>query len=431
MSARTEYLTKLTDAATAVTWIRDGDTVVLPVAAGEPPALIEALSEQRETLRGVTVSQLLPIRPADYLDPGTADHLRHSSWFLGGPSRTGAREGWVDVIPLHFSEIPGLLRRGTLPCDVLFALASPMDEHGFFSVGLSPAYTMAALEKARVVILEVNPQVPFCYGDCHVHISQVSGIVEDDRPLPESAATPIGPVETAIAGHITEHVPDGCTLQIGIGAIPDAVVAQLTTRNDLGLHTEMLGEGCLHLVRAGVVTGRRKNVHRGIVVATFAFGTRDLYDFMDHNPGVHMHPADETNSPWVAGRNDRLRSINSALQVDLLGQCAAESIGPLPYSGTGGQSDFVRAANLSHDGKSFIALPSTAKGGTVSRIVANLTPGAHVSTSKNDVDYVVTEFGVARLRGRSLRDRAAMLIEIAHPDFREELRDQAKALHLG
>jgi acyl-CoA hydrolase len=374
----------------------------------------------------------------------TAEHARHSSWFLGGPSRGDARDGWIDVVPMHFSEVPALLRRGDLGCDVLFALASPMDEHGFFSLGLSPAYTMAALERARTVVLEVNPNAPFSAGDCHVHVSQVSALVKDDRPLVkddrplvkddrplvEGGAAAIGPVETAIAQHIAEHIPDGATLQIGIGAIPDAVVAQLCTKNDLGIHTEMFGEGILSLVRSGVVTNRRKNVHPGKMLATFAFGSRELYAFMDHNAGLEMHPVDVTNTAWLAGRNDTLRSINSSLQVDLIGQFGSESIGHVPYSGTGGQSDFVRAANLSRDGKSFIALPSTAKGGTISRIVPTLTPGCHVTTSKNDVDHVVTEYGVARLRGRSLRDRARMLIEIAHPDFRDELRDQAAALHL-
>lgn len=414
-----------------VSLIRDGDHIVVPLAAGEPPRLLEALSEGRERLNGVTVAQLLPTHAVSYFDSDTAHHVRHSSWFLGGPARTGAREGWIDVVPMHFSEVPALLRRGDLTCDVVFALASPMDAHGFFSLGLSPAYTMAAIERARVIVLEVNPNVPFCAGECHVHLSQVSAIVEDDRPLIAGAAATIGDVEREIARHIADHIPDGATLQIGIGAIPDAVVAQLSSKNDLGIHTEMLGEGILSLLESGVVTNRRKNVHPGKLIATFALGTRRLYDFMDRNPGVEMHPVDETNTPWLAGRNDTLRSINSSLQVDLIGQCGSESLGHVPYSGTGGQSDFVRAANISRDGKSFIALPSTAKGGTLSRIVPTLAAGTHVTTGKNDVDHVVTEFGVARLRGRSVRERAALLIEIAHPDFREELREQAKALALA
>jgi acyl-CoA hydrolase len=396
-----------------------------------PASLLEALSAGRSGLRGVTVAQLLPTHSVDYFDPATAGNVRHSSWFLGGPNRAGAAQGWIDVVPMNFSEVPALLRRGDLGCDVVFALASPMDEHGFFSLGLSPAYTMAAIEKARAVVLEVNPNVPVCAGNCHIHVSGVAAVVEDDRPIVEGGAAKIGPVEQAIARHIAEHIPDGATLQIGIGAIPDAVVAQLSTKNDLGIHTEMLGEGILSLLESGVVTNRRKNVHPGKLLATFAFGTQRLYEFMDHNPGVEMHPVDTTNLPWLAGQNDTLRSSNSSLQVDLIGQCGSESIGHVPYSGTGGQSDFVRAANISKDGKSFIALPSTAKGGTISRIVPTLTPGSHVTTSKNDVDHVVTEFGVARLRGRSLRDRAAMLIEIAHPDFRDGLREQAAALGLA
>lgn len=289
---------------------------------------------------------------------------------------------------------------------------------------------MAAVAKCRAVVLEVNPHVPFAFGNCRVHISQVAALVENDEPILEVGMPTIGAVEEAIGKHVADLVEDGSTLQIGFGGIPDAVVSQLTNKRDLGIHSEMLGDGILSLVECGAVTSRRKNYLPGKIIATFALGSQKLYRFMHRNPALEMHPADFTNDPFLAGNNDKLVSINGTLQIDLLGQCGSESLGSSPYSGTGGQSDFVRAANRSRGGKSFIALPATAKNGTVSRIASVLSPGTHVTTGKNDVNYVVTEFGVAQLRGKSAKQRAHELIGIAHPDFRDELRSQAKALNL-
>jgi acyl-CoA hydrolase len=305
-----------------------------------------------------------------------------------------------------------------------------MDDHGFFALGLSADYTMAAIEQARAVVLEVNPQVPFTFGDCHVHVSQVARLTESEDALFELPAPPIGEVELAIGGYVAEMIPDGATLQIGIGGIPDAVVQQLSDRNDLGVHTEMFGDGILRLLEAGNITNQRKNIHHGKMLATFALGSHRLYEYMHRNPALEMYPVDVTNDPVLAGQNDDLHSINGTLQVDLIGQCGSESLGFRPYSGTGGQVDFVRAANRSHGGKAFIVVPSTAKGGTVSRIVPTLAPGTHVTTGKNDVNYVVTEYGVAQLRGRSARERARQLIDIAHPDFRAQLTDEAQRMHL-
>ena len=430
MTAQQEYTSKVRGAGDALELIEDGSTVVVPTGVGEPPTILEALSENRTDFRDVKVSQILPLRPFGYLDPETVEHVRHSAYFLGGPTRAGAQAGWIDYHPSYFSEMPALFRGGLLPADVVVAMASPMDKHGYFSLGLAPDYTMAAIGRARAVILEVNPAVPYAYGHCHIHVSQVSAIVEDDRPLLEVGLPEIGPVQEAIAGHVAELVPDGATLQIGYGGIPDAVVMQLLEKRELGIHTEMIGDGILSLVEAGAVTNLRKNVSPGSMAATFALGSRKLYDFMDHNPALEMHPVDITNDPYLAGRHDNLHSINGTMQIDLLGQCGSESLGTKPYSGTGGQSDFVRASNRSRGGKAFIVLPSTAKGDTISRIVPTLSPGTHVSTSKNDIDYVVTEFGVARLRGRSARDRARLLIGIAHPDFRAQLTEQAEQLRL-
>jgi len=431
-SVRSLYEQRRTEPDEAVKLIRDDDAVVAAIAAAEPAYLLEALSRRGPDLRGVSVVQLLPTSAQAYLDPATTEQIRHNSLFLGGPSRAGAQAGWVDWTPNHFSEIPSLIRRGQLRADVAVARVSPMDENGFFSVSLGPAYTMAAVRAAREVILEVDPHVPMAHGDCHIHVEQVSALIETDVPNVELGHPQIGPVERAIAGYVAEIIPDGATLQIGIGAIPDAVVAQLASKNDLGIHTEMFGDGILSLVEAGVVTNLRKNEHRGTMFAAFALGSARLYEFMHEDSGgrLEMHPVDVTNTPHLAGRNDNLHSINSTLAVDLIGQCGSESIGSAPYSGSGGQADFVRAANISDGGKSFIVVPSTAKNGTVSRIVPTLAAGTHVTTSKNDVGYVVTEYGVASLRGKTARQRAGALIDIAHPDFRDELRERARELHL-
>jgi acyl-CoA hydrolase len=430
MTVSTLYSQRLRDAHDAVSVVQDGDCVVVPIGVGEPPALLRALSHRRRDFHGVSVFQLLPLAKVDYFDPGTIHHVRHTSAFLGGASRTGAHEGWVDYTPAHFSEIPGLFRRGLLGADVVFARSSAMDDHGFFALGLSADYTMAAIERARAVVLEVTPQVPFTFGDCHVHVSQVAALVESQEPLVELPPARIGDVEHAIAGHVADMIPDGATLQIGIGAIPDAVVQQLAEKNDLGVHTEMFGDGILSLLEAGNITNQRKNMHHGKMLATFALGSGRLYEYMHRNPALEMHPVDVTNDPVLAGQNESLHSINGTLQVDLIGQCGSESLGFRPYSGTGGQVDFVRAANRSQGGKAIIVVPSTAKGGTVSRIVPTLAPGTHVTTGKNDVNYVVTEYGVAQLRGRCARERARELIAIAHPDFRAELTEQAKAMQV-
>jgi acyl-CoA hydrolase len=280
------------------------------------------------------------------------------------------------------------------------------------------------------VVLEVNPNVPFACGNCHVHISQVAALVESTEPVLEVGLPKIGPVQEAIGKYVADQIADGSTLQIGYGGIPDAVVMQLTHKHDLGIHTEMIGDGILTLVECGAVTNRRKNHHTGKLIATFALGSNKLYRFMDRNPALEIHPVDFTNDPALAGLNDNMVAINATLQIDLLGQCGSESLGHAPYSGTGGQSDFVRAANRSRGGKAFIVLPSTAKGDTISRIVPSLSPGTHVTTSKNDINYVVTEYGVAQLRGKSAKQRALEMIGIAHPDFRAQLKEQATQLKL-
>ncbi|KLU60327.1 succinyl-CoA:coenzyme A transferase [Peptococcaceae bacterium CEB3] len=414
----------------AVRQLRDGDFVIVPTGVGEPPTLLTALSNHRREFQDVKVSQILPVRTYGYIDPDTAEHVRHVALFFGSPTRPGGQEGWTDYIPNYFSEIPGLISRGHVPADAVLAMASPMDKHGYFSVSLGTDYTMAAIAKARAVVLEVNPNAPFTFGACHVHISQVAALVESTDPILEVGLPKIGPVQEAIGGYVAAMIEDGSTLQIGYGGIPDAVVMQLTDKHELGIHTEMVGDGILTLIESGAVTNRRKNYLPGKMVATFALGSKKLYQFMDRNPVLEMHPVNYTNDPYLAGQNDNLITINASMEVDFLGQCGSESLGTLPVSGTGGQADFVRAGNRSRGGKSFIVLPSTAKNNTVSRIVPTLTPGCAVTTSKNDVNYVVTEYGLAQLRGKSAKQRARELIGIAHPDFRPELTEAARRMRI-
>lgn len=430
MNYQEQYAAKRVTPAEAVRNVHNGDTIVVPTAVAEPPALLTALSEHRRDFRDVKVSQILAVRKFGYLDPATAEHVRHTAYFFSGATRPGFREGVVDFTPSYFSEMPQLIDRNLMPAEVVFTQVSPMDQHGYFSLGIAADYTMAAIRKARAVIVEVNENVPFAFGNCHLHISQVTALVENNEPVLEVGLPTIGPVQEAIGKYVADMIEDGSTLQIGYGGIPDAVVMQLTHKKDLGIHTEMIGDGILTLVEAGAVTNRRKNYLPGKMVATFALGSKKLYDWIDRNPMFEMHPVDFTNDPYLAGQNDNLIAINATLEIDFLGQCGSESLGPIPYSGTGGQSDFVRAANRSKGGKAFIVLPSTAKDGAISRIVPTLTPGTHVSTSKNDINYVVTEYGVAQLRGKTAKQRCQALIAIAHPDFRAELTESAKKIHL-
>lgn len=427
-SAASVYQSKCGSADDALAHLKDGDSIIVPSGVGEPPTLLTALSAQRRRFTDVKVAQILALRKYDYFDSDTVAHVRHVALFFGPASRAGGQAGWIDFTPNYFAEIPDLITRGQIAADVVFSMASPMDQNGFFALSLGTDYTMAAVAKARAIVLEVNPNVPFTHGQCHVHVSQVSAIVESSEPILEVGLPKIGPIQVAIGKYVADMIEDGATLQIGYGAIPDAVVMQLTEKHDLGIHTEMIGDGILTLVESGAVTNRKKTHIPGKMVATFALGSQKLYRYMDRNPMLEMHPVNFTNDPAIAGLNDNLMTINASLQIDLLGQCGSESLGALPYSGTGGQADFVRAANRSRGGKSFMVLPSTAKDDTISRIVPTLAAGTHVTTSKNDINYVVTEYGVAQLRGKSAKQRALELIAIAHPDFRHELRQAVERM---
>jgi len=330
MTVQDLYRSKRLGANDALGHLRDGDFIIVPTGVGEPPALLTALSEQRRRFRDIKVGQILAVRKFGYFDPETVEHVRHVSFFYGAASRPGGQAGWVDFIPSYFSEMPALIARGQMAADVVFALASPMDAHGYFSLSLGADYTMAAVAKARAVVLEVNPHVPYAYGNCRVHISQVAALVEDETPVMEVGLPSIGPVQQAIGKYVADMIDDGSTLQIGYGGIPDAVVMQLTAKRDLGVHTEMIGDGILTLIEAGAVTNRRKTHHAGKSIATFALGSKKLYQYMERNPALEMHPVDVTNDPYEAARNDKLCAINATLQIDLLGQCGSESLGPCP-----------------------------------------------------------------------------------------------------
>ena len=422
-----EYRQKLCSPQEAAAIVKSGDHLCFPIFAGEPTLFVRALAARKHELDGVVVNQQHHLCP-DYFTEDSVPHIKVNAWFTSHVSRQAVQKGWADFVPNTFHEVPRLLQE-YWPIDVAGTVVSPMDEHGFFTCALSVAYTMAAVKKAKKVVVQVNPQAPRTHGNCHIHVSDVDCIIECDEPLVEQQPLGITAVEEAIGGHIAELIDDGSTLQLGFGGIPDTVSRALRGKKDLGIHTELLTDGMVDLMLCGAVNNSRKTLHPDKTLATFALGTRRLYEFMNDNPMIEMHPVDYINDPAVIGRNDKMVSINATIEVDLLGQCCSESFGHLQWSGTGGQSDFVRGANVSRGGKSFITTASTAKHGTVSCIVPTLALGASVTTSKNDVDHVVTEFGVAKLRGQTARQRALNLIAIAHPDFRAELTEAARRMN--
>lgn len=421
------YQEKLTTPEQAASIVKSGDHLCFPICAGEPTLFVQALATRKRELEGVIVNQQHHLCP-DYLTEDSVSHIRVNSWFTSGVSRKAVQNGWADFVPNYFHEVPKLMEE-YWPIDVAGTVVSPMDEHGYFTCSLSVAYTMLAVKKATKVVVQVNPSAPRTYGNCHIHVSEVDCIIECDEPLIELNPPPISAVEEAIGNYIAELIDDGSTLQLGIGGIPNAVCNALLNKKDLGIHTEMITDGMVDLILGGAVNNSRKNTHRGKTIGTFALGTKRLYEFMDKNPIIEMHPVDYTNNPYNIGLNDKVVSINATVEVDLLGQCCSESVGHVQWSGTGGQADFVRGANISRGGKSFITTAATAKKGTISSIVPTLQQGAVITTSKNDVDYVATEFGVAKLRGQTARQRALNLIEIAHPDFRDHLRNEARRMN--
>ena len=417
---------KFVSAAQALAAVKSGDRVVVGHATGEPQALTEALVARADELRDVEVVHMVAMGGAKYAQPGMEKSFRHNGLFLGATTRKAVEEGRADFTPCCFSEIPRLFRARILPVDVALIQVTPPDHDGFCSYGVSADYTQAAAMSARVVIAQMNRLMPRT-GGAKISVDAITYIVEKDEPLIELAPPKIGDIERRIGENVASLIPDGATLQLGIGAIPDAVLLSLKDKKDLGIHSEMFSDGVVDLARLGVITNRRKTINTGKFVCTFLMGTRKLYDFVDNNPSVELEPVEHVNDPWVIGQHDNMIAINSALQVDLMGQVNAEMIGRRQFSGVGGQIDFVRGASRSKGGKAIIAMPSTASGGKLSRICLELDPGAAVTTPRSDVHYIVTEFGIAELRGKSLRQRAQALISIAHPEFRTTLESSITA----
>jgi 4-hydroxybutyrate CoA-transferase len=419
-----KYVKKIMSADEALKVVENNNRVVVGHACGEPPTLVEALVARAPELRNVEIVHMVAMGPAKYAQPGMEESFRHNSLFVGATTRKAIAEGRAIHTPCFFHEIPRLFTCGILPVDVTLVQVSPPDEDGWCSLGVSVDYTLASTRSDRVTIAQMNRFMPRTLGD-RIHLDEIDCIVEKDEPIIELKPPAIGDKEKAIGENVAKLIEDGSTLQMGIGAIPDAVLLFLKDKKDLGIHSEMFSDGIVDLAAAGVVTNRKKTINTGKFVATFLMGTRKLYDFVDNNPDVVMRTVDYTNDPFIIGQHEKLISINSALQVDMMGQVNAEMIGRNQFSGIGGQVDFVRGASRSKGGKSIIALPSTASGGKVSRIACELDRGAAVSTSRNDVHFIVTEYGAAELRGKSIRDRARALIAISHPEFRDSLTKQA------
>ena len=415
------YASKLMTADEAVRQIPDGSRVFFGHAANEPPVLVDALVRNYEQYKDVEIVHWVPMGKGEYCDPKMKGHLRHNAMFVGGPTRKAVQEGRADYTPFFFHQSTRFFSDGTFPIDVAMVSVTPPDKHGYVSLGVSVGGTKPACLNAKMVIAQVNDQMPRTMGESFLHVSQLTCCVEASTPLPELGGGTIGEVEEAIGRNVASLVEDGSTLQLGIGTIPDAVLKFLGDKKDLGIHSEMFSDGVVDLYQKGVITGANKRLDKGKMVAAFLMGSKKLYDFVDDNPDVMMRTVDYVNNPAVICQNPKVVSINSCLQVDFNGQVNSESMGTKQFSGIGGQLDYVRGAAMCPDGKAILAMPSTAKHGEVSRIVPVFEPGTTVTTTRTDVHYIVTEYGVANLRAKSLRERARLLINIAHPKFRDQL----------
>lgn len=434
MDWNSQYHSRLATPEEAVKAITSGNRVFMTGNVSVPQKTLAALVNYAPNLSNVEICQALTIGPADYVSKEMEGHLRVNTFFISANIRKAVHEGRADFTPVMLSEFPLLFKRGILPIDVAMVHVSPPDEHGFCSLGVEVGLTKSPAEAAKLIIAEVNEQMPRTLGDSFIHVSRINYIVPVDYPIPELA---MGGEETSdviekIAGFIAEMIPDGATMQMGIGAIPDAVLKYLYNKKDLGVHSELFSDGVMGLVDAGIITNGRKTLHAGKIVSGFVLGTTKLYKWVDDNPLIELHRTEYVNDPFVIAQNERMVAINSAIEVDLTGQVCADSIGPKLYSGVGGQVDFIYGASRSKDGVPVIALPSDTvlrDGTKISRIVSMLKPGAGVVTSRNHVRYIVTEYGVADLYGKSIRQRALSLINIANPDFRSDLEKQARELN--
>lgn len=433
MNWKAYYERNRKSAAEAVAAIESGQKVFVGSNGAEPQTLVDAMTDRKQPLSDIEIIHILTLGMAPYSEARFEKNFRHNAFFIGANVRDAVNACRADYTPIFLSELPALFHNGQIPLDYALVMVSPPDAHGYCSLGISVDVVKAATSNAKHVIAEVNRQMPRTLGDSFLHVSQIDSFVESDVPLLEAPQPPLSPSVMKIGEHVAGLIEDGSTLQVGIGSIPNAVLASLKGRRDLGIHTEMFSDGILDLVEAGVINGRCKTIYPGKIVTSFCIGSRRLYDFVDNNPSIEFHPTEIVNDPFLISQNPKMVAINGAIEVDLTGQVCADSIGERFYSGIGGQVDFIRGAARSKGGKPIIALPSTTKTagrGVVSRIVPTLQPGAGVVTSRGDIHYVATEWGVAYLHGKSIRERALALIEIAHPDFREGLLEAACLRHL-
>ena len=426
------YNQKVVTADEAVTHIKSGDNIVIQPGCAAPIELINAMVNRKDELENVNLYHILVVGDLPYTKPGMEKHFKHKAFFIGANTREAVNDGRAEFIPIFLSEVPLLFKRGQIKTDVALIHLSPPDEHGFCSYGVDVGTIKSAAEKSKIIIGQINSEMPRSLGDSFIHINKINYIVEKNEPIKElpqidpNTGKEFLEIYDKIGTNIAELIDDGSTLQMGIGAIPDAVMNYLAEKKNLGIHTEMFSDGIIDLVEQGIINGEQKTLHPGKIIAGFVLGTRRVYDFIDNNPVIEFHPQEYVNDPFVIAKNRKMIAINSAIEVDLTGQVCSDSMGTRLYSGIGGQVDFIRGAVHSEGGKGIIALPSITKDGKISRIVPKLKSGAGVVTSRGDVHYVITEYGVALLFGKSIKERARELIKISHPKFRDELTKFAK-----
>lgn len=432
-----KYNSKTVSAEKALEVLKSGDKVIIQPGCAAPFELIKAMVAKKDELQDVIVYHILVVGDLPYLQPGMEKHFKHKAFFIGGNARKAVNEGRSEFIPIFLSEVTMLFKKNIIVPDIALIQVSPPDEHGFCSYGIDVGNIKTPAEKAKVVIAQVNPEMPRGLGNSFIHVNKLDYIVEHEAPLlelpqvdPDSTPEMLK-IYDKIGQYIAEMIEDGSTLQMGIGAIPDSVLKYLHNHKDLGIHTEMFSDGIVELVEEGIINGEKKTLHPGKIIAGFCLGTKKSYDFIDNNPVIEFHPQEYVNDPFIISKNNKMVAINSAIEIDLTGQVCSDSIGTRFYSGIGGQVDFIRGAAHSEGGKPIIALPAATKDGKISRIVPTLKPGAGVVTSRGDVHYVVTEYGVAELYGKTVQERAKALIGVAHPKFRDELNEYAReVLHI-
>ncbi|MCZ7612087.1 MAG: 4-hydroxybutyrate CoA-transferase [Ignavibacteriaceae bacterium] len=426
------YSRKVTSSDEAVKKIKSGDNIVVQPGCAVPLELIRAMVRRKDELENVTIYHILIVGELPYVNPGMEKHFKHKAFFVGANVRKSVQEGRSEFIPIFLSEVPLLFKRNIIPVEIALLNVSPPDEHGFCSYGVDVGTIKSAAERAKIVIAQINPEMPRSLGDSFIHINKIHHIVEHSEPIQELPQVDPNTTEEmlqiydAIGKNTAELIEDGSTLQMGIGAIPDSVMKYLHTRKNLGIHTEMFSDGIIRLVEEGIINGEAKSIHLGKIIAGFVLGTKKVFNFINNNPIIEFHPQEYVNDPFVIAQNKKMVAINSAIEIDITGQVCSDSIGTKIFSGIGGQVDFIRGAAHSEGGKPVIALPSITKDGKVSRIVPQLNPGAGVVTSRGDVHYVITEYGIAHLFGKTLKERARELIKIAHPKFRDELTNYAR-----